>query len=200
MPMGAFDAMLSAGVGAQDNAAPDNPNLHMVGNREGADSYKQRALQLHQEMLELEKQYGNAAVIPRSVAARIHNVYTERERAINQWQELDNKAIAETNASDTAKMAFGNNSSAGALLGPDRPEGQFNKPIDQKMRERASGMQSKKPLAATPPPLSKAPAGPEGGAPPMDQIAPPQDGTFNQMLKKRQPQFGPSRAGAGQAF
>jgi hypothetical protein len=160
---GAYSALMEEGPGGPGGMNMGGQAMP-VGNREGADSFRQRALGLHQQLIELEKQYGSAAIIPRNVVSQIQQLHSAREHAINQWQELTSRADTETDATLRGQSAFGENSSVSALLAPDKPVGQHNKDVSERLADRAAGQVS-------PPQPRGRRAGPGGTTPQFGSVA-----------------------------
>ncbi len=142
-----YDEMMSANPAQPAAPAGGSSDLYL-GNapnaRGGAESFRQRALDLHNELLDLERQYGNAAVIPRAVAARVQHLSSMRDQAINQWQEFDNRAVADSTVTDQSRQSFRQNQATGSLY-QQPAAGVANKSLAQQMDDRAAGMKSMAP-------------------------------------------------------
>lgn len=126
----------------------EEPNV-----REGADAFRQRTLEVHQQLLDLERQYGNANIIPKHVAHQIIRLAQQRDHMFNQWQEMDSRSLADTDTSQHALQGFGNNSAYSRMMKSQQPAYAPNQTIQDKMRSRAQGVQS---MSPTPSPMAQA--------------------------------------------
>lgn len=155
--MGSYSKMMEEQVDPQASptrpALPDDFYISQAPNaRGGAEGFRARAMDVHQQLLDLERQYGNAAVIPKTVAHHIMRLAHERDKAINEWQQFDNQAVSDSDTTNTARLGMGSNSTYGKMLNTETPQvpGGFSKPLGQQLRERAQGLNNPAPVPKQP--------------------------------------------------
>lgn len=176
-----YEELMQQQAGGSDLYTGNAPN-----SRGGAEAYRQRALEMHNELLELERQYGNAAIIPRAVAARVQHLAQQREHAINAWQEYDNHAVADSISTDASRGSFKENRTSASLFQQPQAAVNPNKSIAERLQDRSMGLRSMNPPAA---PAQRVAGKVFGDSPDMPQQPQPQQQS-RPMAGGTTPQFG----------
>ena len=134
--MNQYDAMMRTGVPSQ---LSPNPDMTQVGNAEGAEAYKARALEYNNRLRKLGEQHSGSSYIPHEVAAEARRLRHERDNAINQWQELESKGAADHDRTAEFGDAVTTVPPTDQLFS-NPPPGQGATDIPGKLKRRAEGL------------------------------------------------------------
>lgn len=139
--IGAYDAMMRA-----QQPQTGSPFAKQVGNREGAEAYRKRAVEYNNKMRELHGMYKDHPEPPEEAVHAMRLYRHERDNAINQWQELTSRGARSAASALEFNEGGGSVGPVDATLsGTEPPPGAGATSIDEALRRRAAGVKPNAP-------------------------------------------------------